>query len=1253
MSKVYSERREPWQDDPLLFFPSVDDFKPQALKTIRQICDTKQLATFSLGSSMTLADLEEKKIWPISNIRGGSARRHSPEDGSIQLSLVKAKQAISHIKSVTDTRLPSRSLSDTEIADLIWLEIMGGDDARHHLRAGTNRVLSQMDKQAGHFSFYELVTKEEIAPALSSGVPFALALRHFDHITTTKSELYLEIINHNPRNNTERYVNWEKCMRVFGLLPTFNIDLLFKGRELASASDYQLLFDVLHEFHRAATGTGLVLTHTCLELALLDELCRASMSTPLSIKQLNNLYANSRLMACANLPQKAILVSTRNATPSAQSTPSQPNTRSQSLCNPVCRGSVTIDDVKSMLTPSTPSRKDYHRDNLALINDLSVRNREKKETDRESLLRRVSNTAYSSILSAPGTPRSDRSLSARAPSTRRSTSTPNRKKKLNETAIRTALKRLQPDDLPPAVRNNLSSDALRRLEKTGVIAYETLLDAFNANKHQLHSFLTAFNEATSFSIDSLARESMNSVETSFTLGCLGQSQAFGTNICTTKGVVTQADIVLFNKYYKKILFDVLLFDSSGLSLSARDIEAKAKSHVSFLESVAKDKESRILIEQINKLRSALQSWTNMVSTYNVTRQNLLLKATFIIENWLRSSGCIPPSEISIESPIHDPYRNGIALIQIFNLVYHRDDFFREMRMRLSLTDDLYACYSTVGRVAQHNERPNDAMKLHSSSLRASVSTESVKGIGAQGSTSGDHALQLTPNKKHGLLFPRHQSPVNITDCIHNNNTLLRKLAAIECVPSGLLPTADALVQGDFSSLQFLLLLLYLCDTLRQIFELRKETIKKFTGDLSVDDLCLQEFSTLLSDIIDLYGPKTDQLLQAQRGPRPIPRTKDELSRINGVCYSALLCPNRAGKLFTSSSKVHSIQIPQALTPSKRASSISSLQKSIMAATNSSLNGALQGNDLIGIGEDEKEIVSYFSALEAAHMKDYTEQKEQYKKLENALSNWLYSLDCLPEPYMKLVDIAYFLRDGVALCKIVSAIYKLTLTPIDPCPKSANIQLGNIKRALKFARDSYQYRSIPIPFIDAFEETAVGIQRAEVGAVLILMRELYRVFSILRRETGVGGRATVSIGVSPTGVAYKLKANRSYPSPSASLSTPPGGAKRSLRTKESEQSSSKILQLVYAIDNIETYADSAPPKSDRSVYISDCLVRAPEEMHAWKIPSVTYPLVAMQSTMVCLPYSVKGDDFVSLPQNLTEKMEPDEGTPIVVTALLKK
>lgn len=1253
MSKVYSERREPWQDDPLLFFPSVDDFKPQALKAIRQLCDTKQLTTFSLGSSMTLADLEEKKIHPIVNLRGASAKRHTSEDGVIQLSLTKAKQAMSHIRTITETQLPSRSLSDTEIVDLIWLEIMGGDDARHHLRVGANRVLAQTDKQAGHFSFYELVTKEEIAPALSTGVPFALALRHFDHITTTKSELYLEIINHNPRNSTERYVNWEKCMRIFGLLPTFNIDLLFKGRELASGSDHQLLFDVLHEFHRAATGTGLVLTHTCLELALLDELCKASMSTPLSIKQLNNLYANSRLMACANLPQKAVLVSTRTTTPSARSTPSHSNAQNQSLCNPVCRGSVTMDDVKSMLTPSTPSRKDYHRDNLALINDLSKKNREQKEVDRESLLRRVSNTAYSSILSAPGTPRSDRSLSARAPSAKRSTSTPNRKKALSEAAIRTALKKLQPDDLPPTVRNNLSSDALRRLERTGVITYENLLEAFNANRHHLHSFLTAFTEATSFSVDSLARESINSADTSFTVGCLGQSLAFGTPACTPKGTVTQADLILFNKHYRKILIDVLSFDSSGLSLSSQEIDSKTKAYTSFFDSVVRDKDSKLLNEQLKQVRSLFQSWVSMASTYNITRQNLLLKATFITDNWLRGNGCIPPSEISVESPIHDPYRNGIAVIQIFNLVYHKDDFFREMRMRLSLTDDLYACYSTVGRVTRQNEKPDDAIKPRSNSLRASVSADSLKGIGIQDMSSSDHNLQLTPSRSQGLLFPRHQTPVNITDCIHNNNLLLRKLAAIECVPSGLLPTADALVQGDFGSLQFLLLLLYLFDTLRQIFESRKEVTKKPNHDLSVDDLCVQEFGALLSEVIDLYGPKTDQLLQAQRGPRPIPRTKDELSRVNGICYSVLLCPNRAAKLFNNSSKVHPVQIPQALTPSKRASSISSLQKSISLTTNSGVGNTLQGNNLNEFGEDEKEIVSYFSALEAAHKIDYAEQKEQYKKLEIALSNWLYSLDCLPEPYMKVVDIAYFLRDGVALCKIVSAIFKLTLTPIDPCPKSANIQLGNIKRALKFARDSYQYRSVPIPFIDAFEETAVSIQRAEVGAVLILMRELYRVFSILRRETGVGGRATVSIGISPTGVAYKLRASRRSPSPSVSASASPSSVQRGLRTKEVEPSSSKILQLVYTIDNIETYADPAPSQSDKSVYISDCLIRAPEEMHAWKIPSAVYPLVSMQSVMVCLPYSVRGDDFVPLPRDLIERVEPDEEIPIVVTAALEK
>ncbi|ESU38657.1 Hypothetical protein DHA2_114912 [Giardia duodenalis] len=1252
MSKVYSERREPWQDDPLLFFPNVDDFKPQALKAIRQICDTKQLATFSLGSTITLADLGESKVHPSSNLRGASAKRRAPEEGLIQLSLAKAKQAISHIKNTTDTRLPSRSLADTEIIDLIWLEIMGGDDARHHLRAGTNRVLSDANKQTGHFSFYELVTKEEIAPALSSGVPFALALKHFDHITTTKSELYLEVINHNPRNSTERYVNWEKCMRVFGLLPTFNIDLLFKGRELASGSDFQLLFDVLHEFHRAATGTGLVLTHTCLELALLDELCKASMSTPLSIKQLNNLYANSRSMACANLPQKAILVSTRNVTPTAQSTPSQPNTRSQSFCNPVCRGSVTMDDVKSMLTPSTPSKKDYHKDNLALINDLSKRNREQKEMDRESLLRRVSNTAYSSILSAPGTPRSDRSLSARTPSTKRPTSTPNRSKTLSETAIRTVLKRLQPDDLPPTVRSKLSSDALRRLERSGVITYENLLEAFNANKHQLHSFLTAFTDATSFSIDSLARDSIGSADTSFTVGCLGQTLAFGTtaSASTSRGVVTQADLVLFSKQYRKILFDVLSFDSSGLGFSSQDIEAKMKAHASFLESAAKDKESRLLNEQVKQLQSILQLSASVASTYNITRQNLLLKATFIIENWLRGSGCIPPSEVSVESPIYDPYRNGIAVIQIFNLVYHKSDFFREMRMRLSLTDDLYACYSTVGRVTRQTEKSSDAVRPRSNSLRASISSESARGIGTQDIATGDYGLQLAQTKDQGLLFPRHQAPINISDCIHNNNTLLRKLAATESVPSGLLPTADALVQGDFSSLQFLLLLLYLFDALRQIFESRREVAKRSTNGLSIDDLCLQEFSALLSEIVDLYGPKTDQLLQAQRGPKPIPRTKDELSRINGICYSVLLCPNRARKLFSSLSGVQPIQVPQALAPSKRASSIISLQKSMSMATTSN---ASQSTNLANVGEDEKEIISYFSALEAAHMTDYTKQAEQYKKLENALSNWLYSLDCLPEPYMKIVDIAYFLRDGVGLCKIVSEIFKLTLTPIDPCPKSANIQLGNIKRALKFARDSYQYRSVPIPFIDAFEETAVSIQRAEVGAVLILMRELYRVFSILRRETSIGGRAMASIGVSSTGVAYKLKASRRSPSLSASLSASPGSFQRSLCTREAESSSSKILQLVYAIDNIETYADSTPLKSDKSVYISDCLVRAPEEMHAWKLPSVAYPLVSMQPTMVCLPYSVKGEDFVSLPQNLTENVEPDEEVPIVVTAALDK
>lgn len=62
---------------------------------------------------------------PSSNLRGASAKRRAPEEGLIQLSLAKAKQAISHIKNTTDTRLPSRSLADTEIIDLIWLEIMG------------------------------------------------------------------------------------------------------------------------------------------------------------------------------------------------------------------------------------------------------------------------------------------------------------------------------------------------------------------------------------------------------------------------------------------------------------------------------------------------------------------------------------------------------------------------------------------------------------------------------------------------------------------------------------------------------------------------------------------------------------------------------------------------------------------------------------------------------------------------------------------------------------------------------------------------------------------------------------------------------------------------------------------------------------------------------------------------------------------------------------------------------------------------
>lgn len=579
-----------------------------------------------------------------------------------------------------------------------------------------------------------------------------------------------------------------------------------------------------------------------------------------------------------------------------------------------------------------------------------------------------------------------------------------------------------------------------------------------------------------------------------------------------------------NEVHRSIIYDTLL---NALAIHPRAWRDNRAKNLTFFEDllVGIDDVAKSLVQEY--LQAAHRLYALLEKNTPTSPLLFMCWANSRINSWLRASFCVPPSELEIDNPILDPYRNGVGLTQVYNLVFHKSEFFRDVCLKRELGTDLHACYNSLrGSHTPSNSRPPRSLGLRESCRDSEQKTAS------------------------GLLTLPHPTPKVLADCTRNTAAFLHGLLGTEAIPAPLISSADALVQGDFKELHQVLYILYTLDVLlnSRSHTSRSQPWQGF--DFEAGTRLVRELSDFLS-----ASPTT--ISREVSSPQPIPRTKRELDSLVGICH------------YLSTGSLHA---RPGSTPS-----LASLRRSLSTERSTRAKG----------GADE-ELLGYFSELNQAVAKNCATRLDELSRVTALLTEWLYSLDCLSHADMTAAELSVYMSTGVPLCKLVGMIFGVQLNPVDGRPRNSSIQFANIRRALEFCRERYRFRSGQLPYLDALDETALGVQRAQIGTVIPLLCELHKIYVALRRERGV--TVTVPIGKRPTR------------SPSMPLILGPRSNK-----------------------------EKASTRTDAPVYVSDFCIRAPTEMDVQSLPGRLYPAIGPPLPPTMLP--------VSIEETLVQILEP--------------
>lgn len=211
------------------------------------------------------------------------------------------------------------------------------------------------------------------------------------------------------------------------------------------------------------------------------------------------------------------------------------------------------------------------------------------------------------------------------------------------------------------------------------------------------------------------------------------------------------------------------------------------------------------------------------------RQNYLLKLKGEVDGWLRSLACVPPTEIDVDTPLSDPYRNGLGMIQLYNEVF---------------------CGAKTRASGQ--------------GARVSAGSESTKILRPQ---SRAISVQVTSEYSRTLLAaetpmrPASPSPSSVADCKANLGRVVSKVLSRENVPEAIVPDAVEIARGNFVDTYLLLLVFYINHQALRLGAELSSIQDALVRHLEEDDLVLAS------------------LPQQQR---TLSRGKEEVKRLDGI-----------------------------------------------------------------------------------------------------------------------------------------------------------------------------------------------------------------------------------------------------------------------------------------------------------------------------------------------------------------------------------
>ncbi|TNJ27141.1 hypothetical protein GMRT_12779 [Giardia muris] len=575
------------------------------------------------------------------------------------------------------------------------------------------------------------------------------------------------------------------------------------------------------------------------------------------------------------------------------------------------------------------------------------------------------------------------------------------------------------------------------------------------------------------------------------------------------------DLILeANGIHRSIIYDTLLNVLAILPRAWRDNRDR---NLTFFEDllVGIDDTIKSLVQEY--LQAACRLYTLLEKANPTSPLLFMCWANGRINSWLRASFCVPPSELEIDNPIIDPYRNGVGLAQVYNLVFHKSEFFRDVCLKRELGTELHACYNSI----RSNQPSSNSRLPRSLGLRESCRESEQK-------------------SSSGLLVLPYPTPRSIPDCTRNTAAFLHGLLGIEAIPTSLVASADALVQGDFKELHQVLYILYTLDILlnSKSNTARSQPWQGFDFEAGL---------RLIQELCEFLSASPTSISREVSSPQPIPRTRREMDALVGICHYANTGP---------------LQPRSGSNPS-----LVSLRRSLSIERSVRMRG----------GTDD-ELLGYFSELTQTVAKNCATRLGELSRVTATLNEWLYSLDCLSHADMTAAELSVYMSTGVPLCKLVGTIFGVQLNPVDGRPRNSSIQFANIRRALELCRERYRFRSGQLPCLDAIDETALGVQRAQIGTVIPLLCELHKIYFALRRERS-----------SPVATPTGKRPTRSPSMPSILGSRP---------SKE-----------------------RTPARADASVYISDFTIRAPTEMDVQSLPGRLYPVIGPPLPPMTLPVSI--------------------------------